>query len=677
MFPYYTFPTSPDSEYLRALADERAAREQYAAARRAQEEARARAVRAQAARRAYASPYGSYLAGDYLTAPYNDFDVEGDPLDDALGPYGLGPSPRARSPTYEDPYAFGYRSSANAQRALMEERRRRELFELEREKERRRLEEERIRKILREEREREEAARQRLLEEERVRKATEEERLRQALREEEEAKERERAQQMSVGPIDILRALGLAPPASVSEKVRDSRPFNASKPTLIVLQERFGRQPNTHTLPSGVYRTNSSPIRPFPFGQTSQHAQSPARKIPSPQPTATPISSSRPTPTPPTPEQLAAAEHILAAYRAYVSRKAALATISLIRKRFLAARSGFTLPLTLDYDVASHGRVPPTTVALDPSVSVAELAGNKDDVLDGAPTLAYSPTNASLHAYEEELNRILGSLDAVESNGDMGVRAARRELARAVEREAEKVERWRGVVWRWWIESEKAASAPACAPSPSPVVAPVVMETETPAVAPTSEGEGESIATELLPSAAAPGVTDKTCPPVDAPQGAIPVEAPMEIDIEAMLASDSPPTPVPVSSTSPDDPIAPSATIPITSLTLLKPVEIVETPPVAEVGTETVYTSDSSLESEAPAVDIISPKSTSDDRPATPALSQGPSEPEEMEVESLEVHTPPPNAHVPLIEEPLPEVMRLERKQPVLNTVEVPREEAV
>ena len=220
MFPYYTFPTNSDSQYLRALAEECAAREQYAAARRAQEEARARAARAQAARRAYASPYGAYLGDNYLSSPYNDFDIDGGSLDDTPA-HGFDPSPRARSLGFEDPRVFGYGSNPYTQRALMEERRRRELLE----KDRRKLEEERIRKILREEREREDAARQRLLEEEKMR----EERLRQALREEEAARERERAQmraqQISVDPIDILRALGLAPPAAVSEKVRDHRLF--------------------------------------------------------------------------------------------------------------------------------------------------------------------------------------------------------------------------------------------------------------------------------------------------------------------------------------------------------------------------------------------------------------------------------------------------------------------
>ena len=84
MFPYYYRPTTPsDSEYLRALAEERAAREQYAAARRAQEEARQRAARARAARRAYASPYSSYHDDDYMLTDPVDYDMDLG-LDDSL-----------------------------------------------------------------------------------------------------------------------------------------------------------------------------------------------------------------------------------------------------------------------------------------------------------------------------------------------------------------------------------------------------------------------------------------------------------------------------------------------------------------------------------------------------------------------------------------------------------------
>ena len=667
MFPYYAFPTHSDSEYLRALAEERAAREQYAAARRAQEEARARAARAQAARRAYASPYSSYLGDDYLTPSCNDLDMDNEPSDDVFGGYGFGPSPRSRPLGYGDPRTFGYGSSPYVHRAMMEERRRKELMELEREKELRRLEEERIRKILREEREREEAAQQKLLEEERMRRALEEERLRQALREEEEAKERGRAQmraqQTSVDPMDILRALGLAPPAPVSE-VCDLRLFAFTDPELIVYQERFGRQPNTRTSPSGVHRTAPSPIRPFPFGRTStyQHPRtpSPPAKTPSPQPT-TPTSIPISSPTVPTPEQLVAAEHILAAYRAHISRKAALATISLIRKRFLAARSGFVLPTTLDYDVASHGRAPPTTVALGPDVNVGELAKDDTDVLEGTPKLAYSPTNAPLHAYEEELNRILGALDAVESNGDMGVRSARRELARAVEREAEKVERWRGVVWRWWVESQKAASAVSPAPIPAlePEVAPTSVE---PFVVPHPEaGEASFLA--------------------EAPQEAT------SMDVDAVPASDSSSAPpqASTSDTTSDD----AVTITVVNPTPPEPIAVVESTPEVQLGTDTAHSLDASPQPDTPSVDTahFSGSTSTPDvgldepaRPVTPALSQGPSEPEEMELEPLEVHTPPPTAHTPIVTvdaEPLSESLTLEQKEPVLGAMDAPREEAI
>ncbi|KAM5537424.1 hypothetical protein V8D89_008943 [Ganoderma adspersum] len=657
MFPYYAFPTHSDSEYFRALAEERAAREQYAAARRAQEEARTRAARAQAARRAYAFPYSSYLGDDYLTPSCDDLGVDNESSDDAFGAYGFGPSPRSLPLGYRDPHTFGYGSSPYAQRALMEERRRRELVELEREKELRRLEEERIRKILREEREREEAAQQKLLEEERIRRALEEERLKQALREEveEEAKERERAQmgaqQTSVDPMDILRALGLAPPAPVSE-------------------ERFGRQPNARTSPSGVHRTTPSPIRPFPFGRTPtcQHPRtpSPPTKTPSLQPatsTSIPVSSS----TVPTPEQLAAAEHILAAYRAHISRKAALATISLIRKRFLAARSGFALPTTLDYDVASHGRAPPTTVVLGPDANVSELAKDDADVLEGTPRLAYSPTNAPLHAYEEELNRILGALDAVESNGDMGVRSARRELARTVEREAEKVERWRGVVWRWWVESQKAASALTPAPAPAPVSAPEPEVARTPV--------------EPLTSVVSPLETGEASSLAEAPQETTPME------VDATSASDSSPVPAPASGMNFDD----TVTITVVNPTPPEPVAVVapEPTPEAQFSTNTTHDSDASPQPDAPSVDISlsswstsTPDAASDEaaRPATPALSQGPSEPEEMDIEPLEVHTPPLAAHTPIVAvdaELVCESLHLEQKEPVLGTAEAPREEAV
>lgn len=66
------------------------------------------------------------------------------------------------------------------------------------------------------------------------------------------------------------------------------------------------------------------------------------------------------------------------------------------------------------------------------------------------PKLAYTPTNAPVHVYEEELNRMLMQLDEVQSGGDAEVRSGRRELARRIEREAERVERVKVAVWKAW-----------------------------------------------------------------------------------------------------------------------------------------------------------------------------------------------------------------------------------
>ena len=492
MFPYYYRPTTPsDSEYLRALAEERAAREQYAAARRAQEEARQRAARARAARRAYASPYSSYHDDDYMLTDPVDYDMDLG-LDDGAyyprqrpmsyagpsRPYGFGPGYGApASPAYGyglDPYQQRALLEEQRRKELLEEQRRRELLELEREKERRRLEEERIRRILQEERQREEAARQKMLEEERMRRAleeeklrraVEEERIRRALREEEEARrERERShlrsqsQQASLEP--LLRALGFVPATSGS----DSESDKVSRDHLLLFPDSmltYVQEKPRGRASQGPRRNapSPSPIRPYPFGRSAQRSEAASAKPSSPKSTSTsttiPITSPKPaakakpvspkptTPAKPTEEQIAAAEKIQDAYRAYSARKQALKSVAALRKRFLAARNGFTLPSSLDYDIPTNGRVP-TSVSVDPA-SMHDLPSpsslEAEDPFENVPKLAYTPTNAPLHAYEEELNRILNAFDAVESRGDQGVRTARRELACAVEREADRVER--------------------------------------------------------------------------------------------------------------------------------------------------------------------------------------------------------------------------------------------
>ncbi|KAI0670248.1 hypothetical protein C8Q78DRAFT_1079227 [Trametes maxima] len=712
MFPYYypsssygaAFPSSSsDTEYIRALAEERAAREQYAAARRAQEEARQRAARARAARRVYTTPYNSYHDDEYDNL---DLDMALD--DDATAyyhpqrPFGLSGLGTQRPLGYSAMPQFStgpqflsnpHGMSASQRRAMLEEQRRKELLEeqrrlelLELEKERRRQEEERLRRILQEERQREEAERRKMLEEERLKKSIEEEKLRRAIEEErlrrsmleEEAARREReraqlrAQQSSLEP--LLRALGFVPAGAESDtdRERSGRDVHSS------------RAPRAHTMSPRPRRpaVSPSPIRP----SRSSSEQSP--KAPSPAPVTTipitsPASSLEPTPQRPQPEparptdlpslsnptaeQVAAAEKIQEAFRAHAARKDALKSIAALRERFLTAKASFTLPTTLDYEApnapASDGRsyitvtVAPGIALPSPSLSTEADA----DPFEHAPKLAYTPTNAPLHAYEEELNRILGALDAVESRGDAGVRAARRELARLVEREAERVERWRGVVWCWWTgraaaQEESAQAGEPGLPNATPnvqevpsepgdkqsmEVEPVVGEPTTPEDVPTEVQPDPSPADiPLAPSdAPIPTPVDAPIPALSAPATEEPLVTP-EIDIpDVEVDTCAPPVEIEVEPPSRAEPVLPDD---------LEIDSIVEREPLSP--SPVVVFPDSVTEAEQPPTPTVSEPSC----PPTPPLSHDHAESEvdtevEMEVELEEVRTPPPADHAPLV----------------------------
>ncbi|KAI0354306.1 hypothetical protein OH77DRAFT_1426391 [Trametes cingulata] len=764
MYPFYNYPSSSygssyssypssssDAEYLRALAEERAAREQYAAARRAQEEARQRAARARAARRAYAAPYSSFHDEDY-----NDLDLDMDlddgayysqrPLSyaDSQRPYGYPSTPQFSSiPAYQSGPQFStspqYSSSPyglNArQRALLEEQRRRELLEeqrrrelLELERERRRQEDERLRRIIQEERQREEAERRKLLEEERMRRAMEEEKLRRAIEEEklrramleEEAARREReraqlrAQQATLEP--LLRAFGFVPVGSDSDsdKERPSR------------DARNGRAARARTMSPTPHRASAaprSPVRPTKSPQpTTAYSQrrpgvspSPVAKPPSPTPATTiPITSPKPSPKTapakpqpeqeapkqqevpkatippldnPTPEQVAAAEKIQDAYRTFSARKAALKSIATLRRRFLAAKANFTLPTTLDYETSSGAEQPPTTVTVDPSAALPSpslsAVDQHEDPFQHVPKLAYTPTNASLHAYEEELNRILSALDAVESRGDAGVRAARRELARMVEREAERVERWRGVVWNWWTgrqaqlaqnqpqpeqssakESEAVAEssvdgAPAQRDEPISVdqAAPAPKEPEM-QVEPSEEPSEQAMETEVTEEStpkAIPMEVEREAEPADievedasSPSAVAPVDGPTSEKAAATVGSAVPA----------EQPHTPEIDIPDADVDAsAPPVNIEVEPPsraepaaVQDVGSEAPTTGE--IAPELPAIEVTEPSSvvSEPERASTPPLSLDHGETDaEMDVEPQEVHTPPPGDHAPLV----------------------------
>ena len=94
-------------------------------------------------------------------------------------------------------------------------------------------------------------------------------------------------------------------------------------------------------------------------------------------------------------------------------RESALDQIHALSRRFDELKNSFTLPATLDFDLSSTRT---------------------------SPSLAYTPTNVTIHAHNDALLHVLQDLDAINSNGDLHVRGARRELVRAVEAELEGVE---------------------------------------------------------------------------------------------------------------------------------------------------------------------------------------------------------------------------------------------
>lgn len=387
-YPSHCSYSPYDAAYARALAEERAARNQYAAALRAQEEARQRAARARLARHAYASasPYTSYLPDDdedtYTTYPGQSV------------PAG---------------YASAYGLSPQQRRALAE-------LEREREKQQRlaQIDEERRRLFAAAEQERQ----RRLLEEEERRKVAQQE-------------EMNRRRRSAMAMEEIYRQMGLATPFEHPEFV--------SSPLTVI--------------PKSSY----SFINVFQNTARTARTASPSNRDPSPAPTPAPATE----PTQPvripihdnTAELASAAEKIQTFYRTHVTRHKALQTIADIDSRFQTLKSQFTLPRHVDFQGATSGTpVTVDTLTLPPLSTFEDFSSDSEseseDGSSSVPRLAYSTTNGPIHQYDEDLNQLLGKLDAVESGGDKAVRERRRELVRSVEREATRIEKWKEAVWR-------------------------------------------------------------------------------------------------------------------------------------------------------------------------------------------------------------------------------------
>ena len=222
----------------------------------------------------------------------------------------------------------------------------------------------------------------------------------------------------------------------------------------------------------------------------------------------------------------------------------------------------------------------------------------------------------------------------------MGVRAARRELARTVECEAERVERWRAVVWNWWTqreaEKEKAASASMPESSEHEQKMDVEPTVEVPAV-PSQPEQETSTASEPAPMEVEPVA------PASSTEPSHPSSPPHE---PTSIPSSEPPAPVAVEAAEspalevdiPDAADAPESD-------LVPPVIVVEPPSRAEpaVVAEDVQDGEDVVVED---LELTSPA----DRPPTPALSHEETEMEvETELEPEEVRTPPQGEHAPLV----------------------------
>jgi len=167
----------------------------------------------------------------------------------------------------------------------------------------------------------------------------------------------------------------------------------------------------------------------------------------------------------PTPEQTNAATKIQSFYR---SRKA-LATVSQLGAKFGDLKRAFTLPEAIDY-LSADGDVITLKVDNTSSPSHSETASESTS----SARLAFTSTNVPIRAYDEDLNRILTKLDAVESWGGRNVRERRRDVVRKVELEAARIESIWVETWRRFVEKaedEEVSAALVDGPEvlPSPV----------------------------------------------------------------------------------------------------------------------------------------------------------------------------------------------------------------
>lgn len=151
-----------------------------------------------------------------------------------------------------------------------------------------------------------------------------------------------------------------------------------------------------------------------------------------------------PSSLPTTPEELDSAAQTI---QTFFRQRKSITSIKAISERFNHLKQRFHFPSTVDFILAS-GQI----VSVDVATIESEPSSNPET--DTTSKLAYSSNNAPIHMYNEELSRLLVSLDAIESWGAKSVRDQRREAVRRIETEAGRVESMYERIWNEYTKAQ-------------------------------------------------------------------------------------------------------------------------------------------------------------------------------------------------------------------------------
>jgi len=174
------------------------------------------------------------------------------------------------------------------------------------------------------------------------------------------------------------------------------------------------------------------------------------------------------------------------------------------------------LPEAIDY-LSADGKV----IAL--KVDTVNLSARPETTSELKPSarLAFTHTNIPIRAYDEDLNRILGKLDAVESWGEKKVRERRRDVVRKVELEAARVEFIWVEIWKKFVEkAEEEEVGAVLVDEPQVLSSPVgekssaEMTVDERYLTPASVELPSSSAVDPVPSMSSGGSAEGTFPPI-------------------------------------------------------------------------------------------------------------------------------------------------------------------